>query len=79
MFGISAFSQSPFSALGESAAVSAALTGVSATGGVGSVTATTTVALTGVSATGNVGSVTETNNPTENGTVATGKDRKSVV
>jgi hypothetical protein len=37
--------------------VTVALTGVSATGSVGSLTPSTTVALTGVSATGSVGSV----------------------
>jgi len=52
MFGISAFSENPFSALGP-----LALTGVSATGAVGTVTYAITLALSGVQASGNVGTV----------------------
>jgi hypothetical protein len=56
MFGISAYAQSPYAALGENVVV-VALTGVAATGNVGSVAEVSAVALSGVSATGNVGTV----------------------
>jgi len=61
MFGIAAFSDVPFSALAGTD-ISASVTGVYATGNVGSVTVTTivsvTAAVTGLYATGSVGSVT---------------------
>ena len=56
MFGISAFAQAPFAALGENVVI-VALTGVSASGAVGSVEPAKSFALTGVSATGDVGTV----------------------
>ena len=57
MFGISAYAQSPYAALGAQDIV-LALTGVSASGSVGSVTnGGVVVALTGVQAVGSVGSV----------------------
>jgi hypothetical protein len=51
MFGISAYAQSPYAALGENVVV-VALTGVAATGNVGTVLGGQT--LTGVAATGSV-------------------------
>jgi hypothetical protein len=56
MFGISAYAQSPYAALGENVVV-VALTGVAATGNVGTVVAGKEFALTGVQATGSVGTV----------------------
>ncbi len=56
MFGISAFAQAPFAALGENVVV-VSLTGVVASGNVGSVTENNTVALSGVVASGEVGTV----------------------
>ena len=57
MFGSSAFSSTPFSSLSGGQTV-VALTGVSATGSVGSVSPNIVIGLTGVSATGSVGTVT---------------------
>jgi len=57
MFGISAYAQAPFASLGENTVV-VALTGVVATGAVGTVEVAKAFALTGVEATGAVGSVT---------------------
>ena len=91
MFGISAFAQAPFAALGENVVV-VALTGVSASGNVGSVLSGQE--LTGVSASGAVGSVTGSSTVALSGVAAsgfvgsvtaastvalTGVDRKSVV
>jgi hypothetical protein len=73
MFGISAFAEAPFASLaGQTVVVS--ITGVSASGAVGTVVYVpiVTVAVTGVSAAGAVGDVAETNNPTENGVSAVG-------
>ena len=59
MFGIASFAAAPYAALGEVVVV-VALSGVAATGNVGTVTSDVTVALSGVSAEGNVGTVTAT-------------------
>ena len=57
MFGIAAFSEAPFSSLaGQTVIVS--ITGVSATGSVGTAVATRQIAENGNSATGSVGTVT---------------------
>ena len=56
-FGIAPFSGTPFASLEGGASVTVALTGVSSTGAVGSVTPSRTVALTGVGASGAVGTV----------------------
>ena len=59
MFGFSSFAQTPFAALGTSS-VQVAVTGVSASGAVGTATASAPkqVTVTGVTATGSTGSVT---------------------
>ena len=60
MFGIAAFAEAPFASLSGQTVV-VALTGVQASGAVGTVTEVNSVALTGVVAAGAVGSVAETN------------------
>jgi hypothetical protein len=73
MFGISAFAQTPFAALGEDSGVSVALTGVAASGTVGTVSrGDTSLALTGVFASGTIGTVAPSISDNENGDVATG-------
>ena len=73
MFGISAFAEAPFASLAGQTVV-VAITGVEASGAVGTVgyMPFATAALTGVEAVGAVGDVTEENNPTEDGVVAIG-------
>lgn len=57
MFGISAFAEAPFASLAGQTII-VALTGVQASGAVGTVTEDSSVALTGVEAAGAVGTVT---------------------
>ena len=71
MFGIASFAAAPYAALGEVVVV-VALSGVAATGNVGTVTSDVTVALSGVSASGNTGTVTATGSQGETGDVAYG-------
>ena len=68
MFGISAFAEAPFASLAGQTVV-VAITGVEASGAVGTVgyMPFATAALTGVEAVGAVGDVTEENNPAEDG------------
>ena len=71
MFGISAFSQAPFSSLGE-ASVVIALTGVSAAGSVGTVAETNNPTEQGNQATGSVGTVVPSRTVAINGVQAAG-------
>lgn len=75
MFGISAFAEAPFASLaGPSVVVVVAITGVEASGAVGTVVYgfVVSASITGVQADGAVGNVTETNTPTEDGVQAIG-------
>ena len=73
MFGITAYAAAPFASLAGPTVV-VAITGVEASGAVGTVgyMPFATAALTGVEAVGAVGDVTEENNPSEDGVAAVG-------